>query len=56
MLNEEATRIELEMGGGVRLIVRGLDLQARLPTERAKSRGRQRKAFSERESEEMPDV
>ncbi len=54
MLNEEAVRIEEEMGGSLRLIVRGLDLQPRLPTERAKSRGRQRKASSEREPEEMP--
>jgi hypothetical protein len=54
MLNEEAARIEQEMGGSLRLIVRGLDLQPRLPTERAKLRGRQRKASSEREPEEMP--
>ncbi len=38
MLNEEARRIEQDMGGSLRLIVRGLDLQARLPTERAKAR------------------
>jgi hypothetical protein len=44
MLNEEAARIEMEMGGNLRLFVRGLDLQRRLPTERAKSRGRQRRA------------
>jgi len=54
MLNEEAVRIEQEMGGSLRLTVRGLDLQPRLPTERAKSRGRQRKASSEREPEEVP--
>ncbi|WP_202385480.1 NACHT domain-containing protein [Altericroceibacterium endophyticum] len=54
MLNEEAARIEQEMGGSLQLIVRGLDLQPRLPTERAKLRGRQRKASSEREPEEMP--
>lgn len=54
MLNEEAARIEQEMGSSLRLIVRGLDLQPRLPTERAKSRARQRKVSSEREPEEMP--
>lgn len=34
MLNEEAARIELAMGSSLRLIVRGLDLQPRLQTER----------------------
>lgn len=52
MLNEEAARIEREMGGSLRLTARGLNLQPRLPTERAKSRGRQRKASSEQEPEE----
>ena len=37
MLNEEATRIEQEMGGGLRVMARGLDLQPRLPTERGKT-------------------
>lgn len=54
MLNEEAARIEQEMGGSLRLIVRGLDLQPRLPTERAKSRGPQRKDSSEPEPEGVP--
>jgi hypothetical protein len=35
-LNEEAAKIENEMGGSVRLIARGLDLTPRLPTESAK--------------------
>lgn len=35
MLNTEASRIEREMGGSLRLTVRGLDLRPRLPTERA---------------------
>lgn len=34
MLNEEAAKIEQEMGGSLRLMARGLDLQPRLPTER----------------------
>lgn len=51
MLNEEAARIEQEMGGSLRLMARGLDLQPRLPTERAKSRGRQQKASSEQKPE-----
>ena len=51
MLNEEATRIEQEMGGSLRLIVRCLDLQPRLSTERAKSRCRQGKTSSERDPE-----
>lgn len=42
MLNEEAARIEREMGGSLRLIARGLDLQPRLSTERTKSRHRRR--------------
>ena len=37
MLNEEAAKIEEEMGGVVRLMVFGLDLRPRLPTEKAKS-------------------
>jgi len=37
MLNEEARRIEEEMGGGIRLIARGLDLRPRLPVERRKT-------------------
>ena len=37
MLNQEARRIEQDMSGSLRLIVRGLDLQPRLPTERAKA-------------------
>lgn len=36
MLNEEAVRIEQEMGGTLRLVVRGLDLTRRLSTERPK--------------------
>lgn len=52
MLNDEASRIEREMGGSLRLTVRGLDLQPRLPTERAKSRGRQRKTWSKQDSGE----
>ncbi len=36
MLNEEATRIEQEMGGSLRLMARGLDLQPRLSIERIK--------------------
>jgi hypothetical protein len=35
MLNEEANRLSLELGGSVRLMVKGLDLRPRLPTERA---------------------
>ncbi|MBJ6718832.1 ATP-binding protein [Bacillus sp. PR5] len=52
MLNEEANRIEQEMGGSLRLTARGLDLQPRLSTERAKPRGRQRKASPNQELEE----
>lgn len=52
MLNEEANRIEQEMGGSLRLTARGLDLQPRLSTERAKSRGRQQKASPNQELEE----
>jgi hypothetical protein len=37
MLNEEASRLSLELGGSVRLMAKGLDLQPRLQTERAKS-------------------
>lgn len=37
MLNEEASQIEKEMGGNLRLMARGLDLQPRLPSERAMS-------------------
>lgn len=37
MLNEEATRIEHDTGGSLRLMVRALDLRPRLPTERAKA-------------------
>ncbi|MGO8180180.1 hypothetical protein [Rhizobium leguminosarum] len=51
VLNEEAVRIEQEMGGSLRLTVRGLDLQPRLLPEHAKSRNRQRKASSELEPE-----
>ncbi|MBL0115800.1 MAG: hypothetical protein IPP45_10510 [Sphingomonadales bacterium] len=46
LLNEEAARIEQEMGGSLRLMARGLDLRPRLPTERAKSRGHQQTATS----------
>jgi hypothetical protein len=35
MLNEEATRLSLELGGSVRLMAKGLDLRPRLPRERA---------------------
>ena len=52
MLNEEANRIEQEMGGSLRLTARGLDLQPRLSTERAKSRGRQRTTLPSQEPEE----
>jgi len=51
MLNEEAARIEQEMGGSLRLTVRGVDLQPRLSTEHGKSRRRRRKASSEQEPE-----
>jgi hypothetical protein len=47
MLNEEAAKIEKEMGGGLRLMACGLDLQPRLPTERAKSRRYRRPSPSE---------
>ncbi|MDW5312962.1 hypothetical protein [Rhizobium sp. PL01] len=47
MLNQEAARIEQEMGGSLRLTMRGLDLQPRLLTEAAISRGRRRKAVPE---------
>ncbi|MCJ7997028.1 ATP-binding protein [Rhizobium cremeum] len=46
MLNAEAVRLEEEMGGSLRLLVRGLDLQPRLLTERAKSRSLLRKESS----------
>ncbi len=36
MLNMEAAKIEAEMGGGLRLTAKGLDLRPRLPTERQK--------------------
>ena len=36
LLNEEAVRIEQELGGTLRIVVRGLDLTPRLPTERTK--------------------
>ena len=39
MLNEECARLELEMGGSVRLLARGLDLSPRLLTEKAKAEG-----------------
>lgn len=35
MLNEEANRFSLELGGSLRLMAKGLDLRPRLPTERA---------------------
>jgi hypothetical protein len=39
MLNEEANRLSVELGGSVRLMAKGLDLRPRLPTERtAKSK------------------
>lgn len=53
MLNEEAKRIEEEMGGSLRLMARGLDLQPRLPTERAKPRRRGRNAPSWPEPDEQ---
>jgi hypothetical protein len=41
MLNEEANRLSLEIGGAVRVMAKGLDLRPRLSTERAaKSRPR----------------
>ncbi|XSG81076.1 MAG: hypothetical protein ACPW61_08200 [Methyloligella sp. ZOD6] len=52
MLNEEAIRIEQELGGSLRLAARGLDLRPRLPAERTKSRSRKRKASSEQKPEE----
>jgi hypothetical protein len=36
MLNEEAKRLEAELGGAVRLMAKGLDLRPRLPPEKAK--------------------
>lgn len=39
MLNEECARLEVEMGGSVRLLARGLDLSPRLSTEKAKAEG-----------------
>ncbi|CCF18055.1 conserved protein of unknown function [Pseudorhizobium banfieldiae] len=53
MLNAEAVRIEEEMGGSLRLLVRGLDLQPRLSTERAKSRNRQCKDASKEPQEAL---
>jgi hypothetical protein len=44
MLNEEAARIEREMGGNLRLTARGMDLQPRLPIERVPLKSRQRTA------------
>ncbi|MCM2435841.1 NACHT domain-containing protein [Agrobacterium rosae] len=38
LLNEEAKRVEKELGGSLRLIVRGLNLNPRLSTERAQRR------------------
>jgi len=35
MLNEEASRLTLELGGSVRLMAKGLDLRPRPLTERA---------------------
>jgi hypothetical protein len=35
MLNEEASRLSLELGGSVRIMAKGLDLRPRLPAERA---------------------
>ncbi|MCF4167659.1 hypothetical protein L2U69_18585 [Zavarzinia compransoris] len=40
MLNEEASKIEKEMGNGLRLIARGLDLRPRLSTESARAANR----------------
>jgi hypothetical protein len=36
MLNEECARIMLDMGGGLHLVARGLDLRPRLPVEKKK--------------------
>jgi hypothetical protein len=33
MLNEEAEKIQNELGGDIRLVVKGLDLTPRLPVE-----------------------
>lgn len=51
VLNEEAARIEQEMGGSLRLMARGLDLQPRLPTERPKSSRRPRQPSSQDQKE-----
>jgi hypothetical protein len=44
MLNEEAKRIQEELGGALRLIAKGLDLTPRLPTERQTSKVAKRSA------------
>ena len=41
MLNEEANRLFLELGGSVQLMVKGLDLRPRHLTERAERRHKQ---------------
>ncbi len=56
MLNDEAARIEKDMGGSLRLMARGLDLQPRLPTERVNAERQKKITASAQKQLPRPNI